>query len=135
MCTRARKLVSFNICLNTRGVLYLCVRELRVYLRFGFVWECLQVIVVISTVIVKIYSIVSSGHRHIAEPRKFLVSYYLLSLSSLTLCKQIYFTQRAQHYQKVKSKAAHTNIGKILVLISQNYSTGTSFLKWGYYMI
>ena len=50
------------------------------YLGFGLVWECLQVIVVISTIIVKIYSVASRGRRHIAEPRKFFVSYYLLSL-------------------------------------------------------
>ena len=50
------------------------------YLGCGFVWECLQAIVVISTVIGKIYSIASSGCRHIAEPRKLLVSYFLLFL-------------------------------------------------------
>ena len=42
--------------------------------------ESVQIIVVISTIIVKIYSVASRGRRHIAEPRKFLVSYYLLSL-------------------------------------------------------
>ena len=109
MCTRARKLClaiylntigcSLFTCERTKGAfgVWVFVREPRVHLGFGFMWECLQIIVVISTVIVKIYSVASRGCRHIAEPRKFLMSYYLLSLSSLTLCKQIYFTQYAQH--------------------------------------
>ena len=82
------------------GVLYLFVREPRVYLRFGFVWECLQSIVVIFTVIVKIYCVASCGCRHIAEPCKFLVSYFLLSLF-FNLVLTDYFTQYAQQLSNI----------------------------------
>ena len=54
------------------------------YLGFGLVWEYLQVIVIIFTVIVKIYSIVF-GRKHIAELRNLFVSYLFSHFFNLVL--------------------------------------------------